>query len=686
MAALDYQQLRKRLPRSRLLFVAHRKEILDQSLATFRHALRDAAFGELWVGGERPDHFEHVFASIQSLSARGLENLAPNHFDVVIIDEFHHAAAPTYKALLDHLLPRELLGLTATPERGDDEPILQWFGGRIAAELRLWDAIEQHRLVPFAYYGIADGTNYQNISWRRGRGYDPQELSALVTGDHVLARRIIASTLQTVPNTDGMRALGFCVSVAHARFMAEQFNAANLPAVAVWADTPRDERRQALQALAAGELRAVFSVDLFNEGIDVPSVDTLLLLRPTDSPTIFLQQLGRGLRREPNKSVCTVLDFVGQHHKEFRMHRRFGALLGGSRKQLEHHIEQGFPFLPSGCHMQLDAVASQLVLENIRQSSPSTWPARAKELRRVAESDPAITLKNFILQTGIELEDIYSNGRSWSDLLEAGGVPTLPTGPYETGLRRALGRLLHTDDALRIDQYREFTEASMAPHIDQLDMRKRRLFHMLATVLTESVLKGDETLQDAAALIWAHPQVLAELGQLLDVLAGRIEHVHQPLSTHPLVPLSVHARYTRREVLAAFASGSRLKVPEWREGARWLANENVDLLAFTLDKTSGHFSPTTRYLDYAISPALLHWESQSGAREASPTGQRYKRHETEGNVILPMARLTVEERAFWLLGPATYVSHEGERPMAITWRLSHELPGDLFASFGAAVS
>jgi len=685
MAALDYQRLRSRLPRARLLFVAHRKEILDQSLATFRHALRDPAFGERWVGGERPDRFEHVFASIQSLSVRGPDNIAPDHFDVVIIDEFHHAAAPTYKTLLEHLAPRELLGLTATPERGDDEPILQWFGGRIAAELRLWDAIEQHRLVPFAYYGIADGTDYRGVTWRRGRGYDPKELSTLVTGDHVLARRIVRSTLETVPDPESMRALGFCVSVAHAQFMAAQFSAANLPAVAVWAATPREERSQALRALAAGELRAVFSVDLFNEGIDVPAVDTLLLLRPTDSPTVFLQQLGRGLRREPNKSVCTVLDFVGQHHKEFRMHRRFGALLGGGRKQIERQIEQGFPFLPSGCHMQLDPVASRLVLDNIRQSIPSTGPARARELRRVAESNPEITLKSFLLQTGIELEDIYSNGKCWSDLLEAGGISTLPAGPNERELRRALGRLLHTDDALRIERYRAFAASPVTPRITELDVRSRRLFHMLATVLTESVLRGDETLQDAATLIWAHPQVLAELAQLLDVLADRIEHVHQPLETHPLVPLSVHARYTRREALAAFASSDRLKVPEWREGARWLADENVDLLAFTLDKTTGHFSPTTRYRDYAISPSLLHWESQSGTREASPTGLRYQQHEANGSVILPMARLSVEDRAFWLLGPASYVGHEGERPMAITWRLAHPLPGDLFAAFGAAV-
>lgn len=686
MAALDYQRLRARLPRARLLFVAHRKEILAQSLATFRHALRDAAFGEVWAGGERPARFDYVFASIQSLAASGLRNLAADHFDVVIVDEFHHAAAPTYRALLDHVTPRELLGLTATPERSDDEPILHWFGGRIAAELRLWDAIEQHRLVPFAYYGISDGLDYRRVAWRRGRGYDPAAISELVTGDQVLARRIIDNTVRVVADVQAMHALGFCVSVAHAKFMADQFNAAGLAAVAVSAETPAAIRQEALQALAESRLRIVFSVDLFNEGVDIPAVDTLLLLRPTDSPTVFLQQLGRGLRRETGKSVCTVLDFVGHHRREFKMHRRFGALLGGSRKHLERQIEQGFPFLPSGCHMQLDPVAERLVLDNIRQSVPRTWQARTEELRRVAELDSRITLKRFLDESGLALEDVYANNRCWSDLLADGGLATLPAGPQEVALRRALGRLLHVDDQLRIAQYRSFATAADPVRLDRTDSRTRRMFHMLATVLTESVLGAEESLEAAAALIWAHPQVLAELEQLLEVLAERVDHVHQPLATHPDVPLNVHARYTRREVLAAFADGDRLGTAEWREGVRWLPQARVDLLAFTLDKTSGQFSPTTRYRDYAISRELLHWESQSGTRADSPTGRRYQTHVSTGSTVLLMARLTTDDRAFWLLGPAMYKHHEGERPMAITWRLQHALPGDLYAAFGAAVS
>ena len=183
MAAIDYVRLRAKLPRSRLLFVAHRKEILDQSMATFRHAMRDHQFGEMWVDGQRPKHFENVFASIQSLNAASLDNLDPNHFDIVIIDEFHHAAAASYRKILNHLEPVELLGLTATPERSDDLSIFDYFDGRIAAELRLWDAIDRHRLVPFAYFGIHDGQDLSYLPFRRGTGYDIDALTNVYTGN-----------------------------------------------------------------------------------------------------------------------------------------------------------------------------------------------------------------------------------------------------------------------------------------------------------------------------------------------------------------------------------------------------------------------------------------------------------------------------------------------------------------------
>lgn len=423
--------------------------------------------------------------------------------------------------------------------------------------------------------------------------------------------------------------------------------------------------------------------------MDLPSVDTLILLRPTDSPTLFLQQLGRGLRRDGTKSVCTVLDFVGQHRREFQFYRRFAALLGGSRKHVERQIESGFPFLPSGCQMELDAVASKTILDNIRHSLPYTWSAKASELKRVAETDEGVTLKRFLDESGLALEDIYSGNHCWSDLLEAGGIGTLSTGPHEAILRSALGRLLHVDDPVRIRSYRQFAESPKPPNLADLGEQDRRLLHMLLAALTDSPKLGnlgEATLDEAASLLWRHPQVLAELAELMDVLSERIEHVPASLETYPDVPLCIHARYTRREILAAFSKADKLKTPDWREGVRWLADAQVDLLAVTLDKTSGHFSPTTRYRDYAISETLLHWETQSNTRAESETGRRYQEHAARGVSILPFVRLTTDDRAFWLLGPATYVSHEDERPMAITWRLSHAIPGDLYARFAAAVA
>jgi superfamily II DNA or RNA helicase len=686
MAALDYLGLRETLPRARLLFVAHREEILTQSRATFQQALRDPLFGELWVGGRRPEEFEFVFASIQSLNASGLAHLDPAHFDIVVVDEFHHAAANSYQMLLDHVRPIELLGLTATPERSDGLPILDWFEGRIAAELRLWDAIDQQRLVAFIYYGIHDGLDLRDVPWRRGRGYDVEGLSNILTANDAQAKFVLKEIGLRVDDLARMRALGFCVSVTHARFMARVFCAAGVAATAIWSDTPDSERRAALADLASRRISVVFSVDLFNEGIDVPAVDTLLMLRPTDSPTLFMQQLGRGLRRSIGKSVCTVLDFVGHHRKEFRFDRRFRALLGGTRKELAAQVEAGFPFLPAGCHMELDRVAADIVLESIRNAVPSRWTERVDALCQLTKDGASCTLARYLDETGLELDDVYTGNKSWSDLRAGAGLVAHSIDPSEVKLRRACGRLLHIDDMLRISVYRRFLENERAPDITQLSSREQRLLRMLVGSLVIGAVTKDASLQEGAALLWNYQHVREELLDLLAVLAAGIEHVPVPLSTHVGVPLEVHAQYSRVEILAAFGIGEGAKVAPWQTGVYWATNARADLFAFTLDKTTGQFSPTTRYRDYAISSDLIHWESQSVTRAESETGLRYQQHVAMSSSVMLFARRRSDERAFYFLGPATYVKHQSELPMAITWRLTHALPGDLFAAFAAAVA
>lgn len=690
MAALDYAQLKSELPRARLLFVAHRAEILDQSQATFCHVLRDPNFGEQWIGGARPERFDHVFASIQSLNAADLHHLVADQFDVVIVDEFHHAAAPSYERLLRHLQPTELLGLTATPERADGLPILDWFDGRITAELRLWDAIDQHYLSPFAYYGVHDGLDLRDVPWRRGSGYDVEALTNLYTASDIWAQQVVKEFAERVDDLGAVRALGFCVSVEHARYMARVFAEAGIAAVAVWGDTPADERSAALRALADGNVRVVFSVDLFNEGVDLPTVDTLLMLRPTESPTIFLQQLGRGLRRAPNKAVCTVLDFVGHHRNEFRYDRRFRALLGGTRRDLEEQVAAGFPYLPAGCHMELDAKASDVVLASIRSAIPSRWPQKVEELRLMVKAGHPATLSGYLAHTGLELEDLYTGNRGWSDLCAAAGIDVEPPGPAEETLRRSVGRLLHVDDDVRLTGYSGLLEMDEPPQVVAMDERDRRGVRMLVSQMIDKVsrdvLPAGCSLQDGVNLIWQHPQVRHEAVDLLQSLDDRVDHLHSRLPNRPDVPLLVHARYTRLEILSAFGHGDGARVASWQSGVIWLPDESADLFAVTLDKTGSTFSPTTRYRDYALSRTLFHWESQAATRESSDTGQRYQHHEERGSSVLLFARERPSDRSFWFLGPATYVRHEGEMPMAITWRLEFPLPGDLFARFAAAVA
>ncbi len=690
IAALDYRHLRGELDRSRLLFVAHRKEILEQSRTTFRHVLRDGAFGELWVGGKRPQRWEHVFASIQSLTANDVQAIDPAQFDVVIVDEFHHAAAASYEALLDHVKPRVLTGLTATPERTDGLDVLRWFDGRIAVELRLWDALEQGLLSPFHYFGIHDATDLRMIPWRRGTGYDTGALTNLYTANDLWAEKVIQAVGDKIGDPTAMRALGFCVSIEHALFMARHFERAGMTAVAVTSRSSAEERRQALDGLRDGAVQILFTVDLFNEGVDIPAVDVVLMLRPTESATVFLQQLGRGLRRNAGKDVLTVLDFVGHARKEFRFDLRYRRLLGRSRRELESDIKQDFPYLPAGCHLELDAIAKEIVLENIRQAIPGRWKQRVAELRLLGD----VALGTFLEESGLELGDLvrmYKSGKSWSAMRRAAGLPVTAAGPEEDRVARGVGRVLHLDDEARIGMYRWLLDRAEPPDPDQLSVRRRRALHgLLLTVLNPK--RGEHAdLAAAAAMLWRHPALREELVELLPLLEPQVVHLHEPLGTDGQVPLQVHASYTREEILAAFGA-SRVDAPlPLQTGVYWHEPTRTDLLFVTLQKSERDYSPSTRYLDYAISERLFHWESQASTAEDSQRGQDYVHHAARGRRVVLFVRTAKQSvdgqtMPYFCLGAATYVEHRSERPMQITWRLAHALPGDTFARWRAAVA
>jgi superfamily II DNA or RNA helicase/HKD family nuclease len=679
VAALDYRQLLDRAGRDlSLLFVAHREEILNQSLATYRAVLRNGAFGEIHGGG-RIAAGRHVFAMVQSLREARLEQLAPDTFDVLVVDEFHHAAAATYDRLLNYLKPQELLGLTATPERLDGKDVTDWFDQRIAVELRLWEAIDQGFLVPFQYFGVADGTDLRQVTWRRG-GYVAEELSNVLSNDDLRVAKLLESIQRIMLNPNAMRALGFCVSKEHARYMARKFTEAGLPSVALTGDDPPAERDTQLRALRAGQLRCVFSVEVLGEGVDVPDVDCVLLLRPTASSTVFTQQLGRGLRRATGKSHLTVIDLIGQHRREFRFEDRLRAIVDSRRGTVLDQVKQDFPFLPAGCTVDLDRQSLEIVLDSLRAAvRRSRWATLVTDLRSGLDD---VGLAEFLDRHDHRLEDVYRGG-SWTSLRRAAGrsTPAAIDTDLEARTLKALGRLTHLDDPERVAFYGELLRRDQPPREASFDARHRRLLTMLAWGLGSGP-GGHDSIDGFFAALWREDAVRGEFLELLDLIDSRSRTPASPSLVAPEAPLALHARYSRQEVVAAlgFADGVKPKVTQG--GILWVPQASSDVFFIDLHKAERDYSPTTMYRDYAINRELFHWESQSRQSPQQPTVQRYINHRAGGSQVLLFVRerksFELGTQSFTFLGPVDYVEHRGERPVAFTWRLSVPMPEDLF--------
>lgn len=695
MAAFDYRRLCEAAGgRPTLLFVAHRVEILQQAMRSYREVLGDPNFGDLYVGGREPAQWRHLFASIQTLNTRELDRLAADSFEVVVVDEFHHAAAASYRAVLDRLDPQQVLGLTATPERADGVNVADaFFEGRIAAEIRLWDALRADLLCPFHYFGIADGTDLSQLDWSGGR-YATGQLQNLYTGNDARLRVILRELRDKVTSVTAMRALGFCAGVNHARYMAEAFNEHGIPALVVTGETPPQERAQALTSLRSGEVNIIFTADLYNEGVDIPEVDTVLFLRPTESATIFLQQLGRGLRRTPDKAVLTVLDFVGHHRKEFRFDRRFTALTGVPRGDLARHVEHGFPYLPSGCQIVLDKTSQEVVLSHLRSQLSSRWADVVADVRANGDVD----LATFLRLSDRPVSDLYRNKRSWSQARREAGLATREAGlvsrgagpagsdaaALEAGLLSRVWKFHHVDDAERASVYLDLL-ADDAPSYRELVGVKQRFADMFVYNLWPDP-SAFESFDTALASLHAQSAFRDELAEIISLALDQAPHRPRRLGgTLGLTPLRSHCSYTREELGAALGYFHAKRLPKsLQQGVFRVDEQNADVFLVTLNKSDDSFSHSTMYRDYAISPELFHWESQSVTSLASGTGQRYVNQRTNGNQVLMFVReerkdLLAQGTPYLLLGTAQYVEHRGERPIAITYQLDRPMPADVYA-------
>ena len=684
ISALDYKRFRKQNPDKpcRLLFVAHREEILKQSLYTFRAVLKDANFGELFVGSYKPESIDNLFLSIQTFNSQSfIEKTAPDFYDYIIVDEFHHAAAPTYQKLLNYYHPCILLGLTATPERMDGKSILPYFGNRISAEIRLPEAIDRKLLCPFQYFGVTDTVDLDTLKWSAG-GYQKSELEQIYTFSGAIANRradhVVSSLLKYVTDMDEVKGLGFCVTVDHAEFMCRYFNEHHIPSMFLTGNSPDEERKTAKQRLVAGEVRFIFVVDIYNEGVDIPEVNTVLFLRPTESLTIFLQQLGRGLRLAEDKDCLTVLDFIGHANRKYNFEDKFAALLSNTTRSVSREIKDGFISVPKGCYIQLEKKAAKYILDNIRASYGNTAGLVSRVASFTEDSGLELTLANFLDCYHLDPRAIYKFSSFSRICARADLIPDFAE-PLEETMTKALAKLAVIDSrrwiSFLLDILPRLDDVNFAA-LSDAQKRMMQMFYITVWGKAADDWDGEEVLDNLYALSDS-TVLLNEFLELLRYRFEQIDFIDEPVDLGFDCPLDLHCTYTRDQILVAM---DFMKPATVREGVKWLPDKQLDVFFVTLNKADKDYSPTTMYNDYSINESLFHWQSQSTTAETSSTGQRYIHHKERGSKVLLFVRefkadrVTGDAEAYTYLGTARYVKHEGSRPMNITWQLDRPIP------------
>lgn len=677
ISAFDYKRYCQNNPKkkNRLLFVAHRKEILEQSLDCFRTILRDRNFGELMVGQYKASTIDHLFISIQSFNAKDFQGFtSADFYDFIIVDEFHHSKAKSYRTLLEYYTPNILLGLTATPERMDGKDVLEYFDGKIAAEIRLYEALDRKLLSPFRYFGVTDVVSYQD-AWQNGK-YDERMLEGKFLDNKSRNELIIDSIDRYTNDINNLVCIGFCVTVNHANYMADYFNMRGLKATALTAESTDDERSNVRSKLLIGELNFVFVVDIYNEGVDIPEIDTVLFLRPTESLTVFLQQLGRGLRLSPGKECLTVLDFVGLSHRNYSFENKFKALIGKTYHSVLEEAVLDFPHLPAGCEIRLEKQAKEYILDNIKASLRSFRPQLISRIKTfTSDTGKMLSITNFIKHYNLTLNDIYSKG-SWNRLLFDAGIISAYKQPDEEQLSKGLRRLQHTNSRRFIKEVLVYLEGTK-PNIDPSFLLM--LYYNLW--FEDSRSTNIYSLDQFSNRLRRNNLFINEMKEMLEYNFAKIDFIDQMLRLPFNCPLDLHCRYTTDEVLTALGVHRLDRKLEFRQGVLYVQQLKTDLLFVTLNKSEKEYSPTTLYDDYAISRTLFHWQSQSTTSLGSPTGQRYINHDKTGNSIFLFVRENKKENGmgapYHFLGPVHHKKHEGSNPISFIWELENAIPAHL---------
>ncbi len=642
---------------ARVLFVAHRDEILNQAMVAFRKVRPEARLGR-YTGTKKEADAEILFASVQTLGRIGhLRQFERDHFDYIMVDEFHHAAARTYQELIEHFTPGFLLGLTATPDRTDGADLLGLCGENLVYECGLFRGIDTRHLSPFHYFGVPDHVDYAQIPWRSGQ-FDPTALDAALATE----ARVLNALDQYRKRASGP-AIGFCCSLRHADYMANHFRAAGLKAVAVHSGQSSAPRASSLAALGRGEIDILFAVDMFNEGVDIPEIGTVLMLRPTESAVVWLQQLGRGLRRVEGK-VLQVIDYIGNHRSFVT---KIATLLqaGAGDRSISAKLDalQAGEFqMPQGCEITYELEVID-ILRNL---------LRPKE-------------------GAVELEAFYIDYR------DRNGIRPAAVEVFRNGFDPRASGYGGWFDFVR-DMSDPIAERPFATHghlLHELE-RSKRLSPAVLTGLHD-VAAGRQPREGASELAFnthlavgsdgfrlARPDASGELEPLVRELvdwrlaetpmAAAVEA--SPTFVGKPEKLKLWQRYYVPDIAEFF--GEEYKQNVWRTGMKALAERKIMILLANVS------TPDLTYKNAFLSPSSLKWFSQNQTTQGGKHGRIISGQEShEVHLFIRRGKkVNGKVNPFIYCGQPGFAGWEGEKPIEVQWDLASPVPHELWAELG----
>lgn len=677
IAAFDFKRYREAHPDCHFLFIAHRQEILHQAMQTFRIVLDDPNFGSIWDGNNEPSNYQHVFASKDTLRNRvDTLQLRADYYDYMVVDEVHHIVAPTYVKLMTCFKPQILLGLTATPERtNEQEDITVFFDGHISAEIRLPAALNAGLLAPFYYYGIPDNVNLSEVKWS-GHGYDIAELSRIYTQNDYRTGLILRKMQEYIGNNQlhKVRALCFCVDKNHAKFMNAKFTLAGLKTDVLTSDDDDRHRNIVKKRLQAGTINYLFVVDLFNEGVDIPEIDTILFLRPTESATVFLQQFGRGLRLHKDKDHLTVLDFVGHSRAEFSYKERFEALIGRHSQNIKDEIEGGFANAPFGCKIILEEKAKEEIIANIEGYLRSLNKGRIiKEIAAYYKlAKDAFSLRGFLTYSHVPFHKVYGS-MTWGELCQLAGVRK-DVSVHAAQIKYAVKKKwLATDLFSYFKQLLRFADSGFKCDMTKFTELEQRYAVMLYYDLYDkagnytSIAQMFNDLASDVLFVQEFKEVVEYLKDKCVAPEKEDNSVYKNWN-----PLRLHGVYTKAQIQAALGLSTLARKSPSREGVERLKDIKLEAMYVDIIKKREEGSMTA-YKDYAQNREFFHWETQNRVSEGSREAEAYRNGE---NNMLLFVRQQVEHpdfgcrMGFTYLGQVTMNSIEGSKPMQIVWHLN----------------